>query len=347
MIEVTDLVKRYGRHIAVNHLSFKIEKGQVYGFLGPNGAGKTTTMNIIAGYLGPTSGTVLINGIDVVREPEGAKKYIGYLPEQPPIYDDMTVKEYLQFAADLKKVSKKEREERIDVVMEKTSITDVSGRLIRNLSKGYRQRVGLANALIGNPEIIILDEPTVGLDPMQIIEIRGLIRDLSKEHTVILSSHILPEVQEVCDKIMIIHHGEMAAIGSAEELKKTAEGSASLDVSVKSKGKDAATVFQEIAGVKSVTSLPCAEQDVSSFRLERVEDTDIRESVFDACVASQMPILMMNSSGVSLEDIFLKLTSDMSSEQDNSKLTSESSVEVNKPETDEEPVKGAEDGSSL
>lgn len=310
MIEVKDLVKLYGRHVAVDHLSFTVNKGQVYGFLGPNGAGKTTTMNIMAGYLGASSGTVLIDGIDIANEPEKAKRLIGYLPEMPPIYDDMTVQEYLQFAAELKKVEKRLREERISAVMTKTGTTEVSGRLIRNLSKGYRQRVGLANALIADPEIIILDEPTVGLDPMQIIEIRGLIRELSKDHTVILSSHILSEVQEVCDWILIIHHGKMAACGSAEELEKTAAGSASLELSVRSDGKDVTDVFNSLKGVKSVIQLPASESGITSYRLERTDNADVRESVFHACVAAGLPIMMMKTSGVSLEDIFLKLTRD-------------------------------------
>ena len=220
MIEVTNLTKKYGNHLAVENLSFKVEKGQIYGFLGPNGAGKSTTMNIMTGYLAATSGTVLINGHDIQKEPEEAKKCIGYLPELPPVYVDMTVKEYLQFVAELKKVPVKERKAQISKVMEMTAITDMEKRLIKNLSKGYRQRVGLAQAILGFPEVIILDEPMVGLDPKQIIEIRDLIRELGKNHTVILSSHILSEVSAVCDHIMIIAHGKLVASDSPEGLQE-------------------------------------------------------------------------------------------------------------------------------
>ena len=214
MIEVTNLTKKYGKHTAVDHLSFRVEKGQIYGFLGPNGAGKSTTMNIITGYLAPSQGTVIVNGKDIQKEPEEAKKCIGYLPELPPVYADMTVEEYLRFAAELKKIPKAQRAEQVAKVMEMTRITDMKKRLIRNLSKGYKQRVGLAQAILGDPEVIILDEPTVGLDPKQIIEIRDLIRSLGKNHTVILSSHILSEVSAVGDHIMIISHGKLVASDS-------------------------------------------------------------------------------------------------------------------------------------
>ena len=204
MIEVENLTKKYGSHVAVDNLSFRVERGMIYGFLGPNGAGKSTTMNMMTGYIAATSGTVKINGYDILKNPEQAKKSIGYLPELPPVYPDMTVYEYLRFVAELKKVKKNERQVQIEDVMKQTQIEDVKGRLIKNLSKGYKQRVGLAQAIIGYPEVIILDEPTVGLDPKQIIEIRELIRELAKKHTIILSSHILSEVSAVCDHIMII-----------------------------------------------------------------------------------------------------------------------------------------------
>ena len=220
MIEVKNLVKKYGSHLAVDHLNFTVDTGQIYGFLGPNGAGKSTTMNIMTGYLGATEGEVLINGHNILEEPEAAKKCIGYLPEMPPLYTDMKVNEYLRFVAELKKIPKKERQEQIEKVMLMVKIMDVQDRLIKNLSKGYKQRVGLAQAILGFPEIIILDEPTVGLDPKQIIEIRELIRELAKEHTVILSSHILAEIQEVCDYIMIISKGKLVASDTPENLEK-------------------------------------------------------------------------------------------------------------------------------
>lgn len=223
MIEVRNLVKKYGNHLAVDHLSFTVEQGQIYGFLGPNGAGKSTTMNIMTGYLGATEGEVLINGHDILQEPELAKRSIGYLPEIPPLYLDMTVTEYLLFAAELKKIHKHELKESVAEVIALARLEDVEHRLIKNLSKGYKQRVGLAQAMLGFPEIIILDEPTVGLDPKQIIEIRELIRELGKKHTVILSSHILAEVQEVCDHIMIISKGKLVANLNMNEVEASLE----------------------------------------------------------------------------------------------------------------------------
>lgn len=218
MIEVKDLVKRYSKNIAVDHLNFHVQKGQIYGFLGPNGAGKSTTMNMMTGYLAPTEGQILINGYDVAEEPMEARKCIGYLPEIPPLYPDMTVLEYLRFAAELKQVPKNERSTEIERVMDETRIKDMENRLIRHLSKGYKQRVGLAQALLGDPEVLILDEPMVGLDPKQIIEIRELIRGLGKKHTVILSSHILSEISSICDHVLIISHGKLVASDTPENL---------------------------------------------------------------------------------------------------------------------------------
>ena len=233
MIEVKNLVKRYGDHLAVDHLSFHVDKGQIYGFLGPNGAGKSTTMNIMTGYIASTEGEVLIDGHNILEEPEKAKKCIGYLPEQPPLYFDMTVGEYLKFAADLKKIPKNERKDQVEDVMEMVGITQMKDRLIKNLSKGYKQRVGLAQAILGYPDIIILDEPTVGLDPKQIIEIRELIKKLSKKHTIILSSHILSEISAVCDYVMIINHGKLVASDTTENLEKMTLGSNTLELTVK------------------------------------------------------------------------------------------------------------------
>lgn len=233
MIEVSHLVKKYGSHYAVNDLSFRVEKGQIYGFLGPNGAGKSTTMNIITGYLAPTAGEVKINGHDMIKEPEEAKRCIGYLPEMPPVYPDMTVGEYLRFAAQLKRIPSGKREESIEEVMKMTRILDMKDRLIRNLSKGYKQRVGLSQALLGSPEVIILDEPTVGLDPKQIIEIRDLIKSLKDKHTVILSSHILSEVSAICDQILIISKGSLAACDTPEGLTRLMTGEEELEITVK------------------------------------------------------------------------------------------------------------------
>ncbi len=266
LIEVSHLTKKYGKHEAVKDLSFHVEKGQIYGFLGPNGAGKSTTMNIITGYLCATEGTVTVNGYDTFKEPEKAKAQIGYLPELPPLYQDMTVTEYLKFVAELKKISKSERKTMIDEAMELTDISDVSGRLIKNLSKGYRQRVGLAQAILGYPEVIILDEPTVGLDPKQIIEIRDLIKKLGEKHTVILSSHILSEVSAVCDQIMIMSKGRLVANDTPENLAKLLSGNNSAELCIKGTPEQIAKVRQTIEDAK----LEISEMKVSEASLEDV-----------------------------------------------------------------------------
>ena len=315
MIEVTNLTKRYGSHVAVNHLSFRVEKGQIYGFLGPNGAGKSTTMNILTGYLAPTEGTVTIGGTDIQKEPEEAKKKIGYLPEIPPLYTEMTVEEYLKFAAELKKLPRAERKEQVEQVMEMTQITDMRGRLIRNLSKGYRQRVGLAQAILGNPEVIILDEPSVGLDPKQIIEIRDLIRKLGENHTVILSSHILSEVSAVCDHIMIISHGQLVASDSPEGLQKLMSGTPELLLTVKGDYEAVKDALAGAADVDIVENLGETEEHCVKIRIAAKENADIREDVFYVLAAAKLPILEMNKEQKSLEDIFLELTSSTGEEE--------------------------------
>ena len=315
MIEVTNLTKKYGDHIAVDHLSFRVEKGQIYGFLGPNGAGKSTTMNIITGYLAATEGTVTIDGKDIQKDPEEAKRAIGYLPELPPLYVDMTVREYLDFVAELKKVPKKERKQQIDEVMEMTQITDMQQRLIRNLSKGYRQRVGLAQAILGYPEVIILDEPTVGLDPKQIIEIRDLIRKLGENHTVILSSHILSEVSAVCDHIMIIAHGKLVASDSPENLQKLMSGSMELNLEVKGSVAAVKSALQEISQIDRIEENTEASKNVAKMKVISKENADIREQVFYALADAKLPILEMTHAEKSLEDIFLELTEDVAPSQ--------------------------------
>ena len=315
MIEVTNLTKRYGSHVAVNHLSFRVEKGQIYGFLGPNGAGKSTTMNILTGYLAPTEGTVTIGGTDIQKEPEEAKKKIGYLPEIPPLYTEMTVEEYLKFAAELKKLPRAERKEQVEQVMEMTQITDMRGRLIRNLSKGYRQRVGLAQAILGNPEVIILDEPSVGLDPKQIIEIRDLIRKLGENHTVILSSHILSEVSAVCDHIMIISHGQLVASDSPEGLQKLMSGTPELLLTVKGDYEAVKDALAGAADVDTVENLGETEEHCVKIRITAKENADIREDVFYVLAEAKLPILEMHKEQKSLEDIFLELTSSTGEEE--------------------------------
>lgn len=308
MIEVHNLVKRYGDRCAVDDLSFTVETGHVYGFLGPNGAGKSTTMNIMTGYLAPTGGTILVDGCNLNDNPVEAKRRIGYLPEQPPLYTDMTVEEYLLFAAELKKVPKADRAKQVQQIMEMTWLTETRTRLIRNLSKGYRQRVGLAQALLGFPEILILDEPTVGLDPKQIIEIRSLIRELAKKHTIIISSHILSEIQEMCDHILIIHHGKKMAEGTPAELERELAGPSALRVTVKGTRQQALSVLGELPGVVSTAAVTTQKDGCCTVELEY--EHDVREAVFHACAENALPILEMYTSGLTLEDIFLKLTSD-------------------------------------
>lgn len=310
MIEVSNLVKRYGDHTAVDHLSFQIEKGKIYGFLGPNGAGKSTTTNMITGYIASTEGTVTIDGHDILDEPEKAKKCIGYLPEQPPLYFDMTVLEYMKFVADLKKIPKDKKKAMIEEVMDMVKITDMKNRLIKNLSKGYRQRVGLAQAILGYPEVIILDEPTVGLDPKQIIEIRDLIKSLKKKHTVILSSHILSEVSAVCDYVLIISHGKLVASDTPDNLGKLAAGSNNLNLLVKGEKSRIRQLLEEISGVKEISIEKKSEQEGWNVTVSTEENTDIREEVFFKMAENQYPILEMQSQKISLEEIFLELTED-------------------------------------
>ncbi len=315
MIEVSNLVKRYGNHTAVDHLSFKIEKGKIYGFLGPNGAGKSTTMNMISGYIASTEGTVVIDGHDILEEPEEAKKCIGYLPEQPPVYFDMTVLEYMRFVADLKKIPKDKRKSMIEEIMEMVQIADVKNRLIKNLSKGYRQRVGLAQAIMGYPEVIILDEPTVGLDPKQIIEIRSLIKSLKQKHTVILSSHILSEVSAVCDYVMIISHGKLVASDTPENLSQLAAGSNNLSMLVKGEKELIKESLQNIEGVREVSLHYNEQQTAWSIQLSSDKQADVREKVFYRMAEIRCPILEMQSRKASLEEIFLELTDNEQSDQ--------------------------------
>ena len=312
MIEVRNLVKKYGDHVAVDHLNFTVEKGKIYGFLGPNGAGKTTTMNMITGYIASTEGDVIINGHNILEEPEEAKKCIGYLPEQPPLYFDMTVLEYLKFAAELKKIPKQDREKMLEEVMDLVKISDVKDRLIKNLSKGYRQRVGLAQAVLGYPEVIILDEPTVGLDPKQIIEIRDLIKNLGDKHTVILSSHILSEVSAICDYVLIISHGKLVASDTTENLEKMTMGSNELNLTVKTTQDKLKNILSSISGIEEISFLASEEDGAVDIKIKTSEKTDIREDLFYKLAEHRCPLLKMEFNRLSLEDIFLELTDDSS-----------------------------------
>ena len=306
MIEISHLVKKYGGHYAVKDLDVTIQDGRIYGFLGPNGAGKSTTMNIITGYLAPTSGEVKIDGYDIMKEPEAAKKRIGYLPEVPPLYPDMTVGEYLRFAAQLKKIPSGQRAKEVQRCMELAQISEVKSRLIANLSKGYKQRVGLAQAVLGNPGIIILDEPTVGLDPKQMIEIRQLICSLGEKHTVILSSHILSEVSAVCDEILIISQGKLVASDTPEGLAEKQKGASILKLSAKGRKEDLENVLQNLPGTEGYTVRQEIEEAVAEIR--EGAGQDVREGLFYALAEKKMPILSLERSGGSLEEIFLQLT---------------------------------------
>ena len=308
MIEVKNLVKRYGNHLALDNVSFTIEKGEVVGFLGPNGAGKSTTMNIITGYLSSTEGEVLVDGLSVLDNPEKAKQRIGYLPEIPPLYTDMTVNEYLSFVCDLKKVPMSKKAEMITKITKQVRINDVRKRLIRNLSKGYKQRVGIGQALIGDPELLILDEPTVGLDPKQITEVRDLIKNLSEEHTLIISSHILAEVQAVCDRVIIINRGRIVATDTPDNLAKTAVKSNKLELRIKGPKNDVLNGIAQLPGVQFAEIVRIREEGAVDVNVETEENADVREAIFNFCSENRYPILMMKTSEVNLEDIFLQIT---------------------------------------
>ncbi|HHW00705.1 MAG TPA: ATP-binding cassette domain-containing protein [Clostridiaceae bacterium] len=310
MIEIKNLTKRYGQITAVNNLNFTVEKGEILGFLGPNGAGKSTTMKIITGYISSTEGSVKVNGYDIMENPREAKRSIGFLPEQPPLYLDMTVYDYLDFVSDLKSVDKKKKAGQIRDIMELVKIGDHKGRLIKNLSKGYKQRVGLAQALIGNPEVLILDEPTVGLDPKQIIEIRKLIKALGNEHTIILSSHILPEVSAVCERVVIINKGEIAAVDTPENLSKGLGDSSRLSITIAGPKPSIISSIKEIYGVKYVEAGAEREKDAFTYIVESDKNVDVRRPIFYAMAKAGYPIIELKSLSMSLEDIFLQLTTE-------------------------------------
>lgn len=310
MIEINNLVKSYGDKKAVKGISFTVNDDEVLGFLGPNGAGKTTTMNIITGYLSSTSGTVKVNGHDILEEPELAKKEIGYLPENPPLYIDMTVNEYLSFICDLKGVAKDKRKEQLVNIKSMVKIEDVQDRLIGNLSKGYKQRVGIAQALVGNPSILILDEPTVGLDPNQIIEIRRLIKSLSKTHSIIISSHILSEIQEIADRVVIINRGKIAAVDSLSDLSKRLSGQSKLLLTFRGSAKDAAAKIRTIKGISAaVPRVVDSKLSQLEITVSASDTTEVRTQIFYLMANEGWPILEMRSLDPTLEEVFLSITS--------------------------------------
>lgn len=308
MIEVRNLTKKYGDHFAVQDISFSLEKGKIYGLLGPNGAGKSTTMNIMTGYIAATSGEVIIEGHDIFKEAEEAKKHIGYLPEIPPLYMDMTVWEYLFTVADLKGVPKSERKSMIGDVMEKVMITNMKDRLIKNLSKGYKQRVGIAQTLIGNPDIIIFDEPTVGLDPKQIIEIRTLIKRLGEDHTVLISSHILSEIGAVCDHVVIINKGHLVVSDSTENLEKLFKGQDILCLSAQGELEKIQNILREFPALSIADMKEAEEAETYRFQLKVQDQADYRKQLFFRFAEAGIPLLEISRAGMSLEDIFLEIT---------------------------------------
>ena len=343
MIEVKNLVKNYGKYEAVKGISFKVDTGEVVGFLGPNGAGKSTTMNIITGYISASSGEVSVDGFDILKNPKEAKKRIGYLPEIPPLYTDMTVTEYLEFVADLKGIKKNEIKPMLADIMDKIKITHVSGKVIKNLSKGYRQRVGLAQALVGYPEVLILDEPTVGLDPKQIIEIRDVIKDLSKTHTIILSSHILSEVSAVCNRVIIINKGRVIAVDTPERLSDNL-GQNSIKVKVKGDKDTILSAFKEDAAFTSVEEEYTNEDGTVELVIKGAENTDPREAAFDNAVRNGFKLLMLKSDKMSLEEVFLQVTEN-SAEEENAE-TSEEETEPAPVSDNTEKIENKEEGET-
>ena len=306
MIKAENLVKRYGSNYALNDISFEIEEGEIVGLLGPNGAGKSTAMNILTGYLSTTSGAAYINGINILEEPLKAKKLIGFLPEQPPIYPDMTVMEYLKFVYELKGCELP-RDEHLTEIISSVKLLDVKDRLIKNLSKGYKQRVGIAQALVGDPKVIIFDEPTVGLDPKQILEVRNLMRTLSKKHTVILSTHILAEVQAVCERVIIINKGKIIANERTEDLTKTIEDGYHYRVKICGPQKDVEDALTKVRGIKKVVSTGERDADSFAYLIESDRGIDARKPIFNLCAQKNWPIIGMSPSGTDLESIFIRL----------------------------------------
>lgn len=338
MIQVSNLTKKYGKNVAVDNVSFTIEKGHIYGLLGPNGAGKSTTMNMITGYISSTSGTITIDGHDVVKEPEQARKLLGYLPELPPLYMDMTVYEYLKFVAQLKKIKRKERIEQVEKAIEQMKLEKVADRLIANLSKGYRQRVGFAQALIGDPQILILDEPSVGLDPKQIIEMRELIEELGQNRTVILSSHIMQEISAVCDHILIISHGKLIASGTVEELVAMSEHGEKLEVTIEGDKELLEDLFSQIDCVESVKITEHGGVATANVVMNKGAK-DIRKDVYIYFKDKNASILNMNLVKTTLEDIFLELTMKADKEEnieDEELITTDENIREAAPESEEE-----------
>ena len=307
MIEVKNVTKKYGEFLAVDNVNFNIKEGEIVGLLGPNGAGKSTTMNMLTGFIEPTEGEIIIDGYDMEKKPQKAKKQIGYMPEGVPLYNDLTVKEFVSYMADLKMVAKKDRKENIQKVIEQTNLADVQNKLIRNLSRGYKQRVSMAGALVGEPKILILDEPTVGLDPKQITEIRTLIKSLGKNHTIILSSHILSEVSQICEKVIIINKGKIVAVASPKELEEKVKNENTVTVTVEEKEKDIEEITKTIKGVKQIKLVKDNEDGTKEYIIVSEENIDIRKEIFEKYAKEDITIYELKKQEATLEDAFIKL----------------------------------------
>ena len=307
MIEVKNVTKKYGKVVAVDNISFTIQDGEIIGLLGPNGAGKSTTMNMITGYIEPTEGTIIVDNYDMSKKPKKAKKEIGYMPEGVPLYTDMTVKEFITYMAEIKKINKKERKEKVEKIIEETGLKEVENKITKNLSRGYKQRVSLAGELVGEPKILILDEPTVGLDPKQITEIRKLIKDLGKKHTVILSSHILSEVSQICQKVIIINKGKIVAIDTPENLENKVSNKNSLYVTVEDTGNKIEKVTKKIAEITKIELVKENEDKTKEYIIESNLDTDLRKILFQEFAKENITIFEMKKADTTLEDAFMKL----------------------------------------
>lgn len=335
MIEVKDLTKKYGDFVAVQDLNFKIEDGEIVGFLGPNGAGKSTTMNMITGYIESTKGDIIVNGYDISKKPKKVKRQIGYMPESTPLYSDLTVKEFIRYMAELKFVKRKDRKQEIERILEQTGLVDVQNKLIKNLSRGYKQRVSLAGALIGNPEVIILDEPTVGLDPKQITEIRSLIKNLGKNHTVILSSHILSEVSQICEKVIIINKGKIIAIDTPENLENKTKGKNTIILTVEDNNNNMKNINEKIEGIQEITLEKDNEDGTKQYKVISDKDIDLRKKLFEVLPKEGITIFELKQGEATLEDAFIKLIEDDKNEQNEdsnkkSKVKNEKNTEKKK-----------------
>ncbi len=315
MIQVENITKKYGSFVAVDNINFEIEEGEVVGFLGPNGAGKSTTMNMITGYIEPTSGRIIVDGYDISKKPRKAKRQIGYMPEGVPLYSDLTVKEFITYMAELKGVPKKEKKEKVQKVIKETGLTEVQNQLTKNISRGYKQRVSMAGALVSNPKVIILDEPTVGLDPKQVTEIRALIKELGKDHTVILSSHILSEVSQICNRVIIINKGKIVAIDTPENLEKKVIKDNSVYVTVEDLDNKMDTIKDKLPNVKEIKLISENEDKTKKYRITATNDEDLRKNVFEVLAKERITIFEMKQSDVTLEDAFMQLINSQNENQ--------------------------------